>query len=95
MPWNEKYWDIVSNRFWTPDYLGLKSIGRSQWRIEGDRVSIPSESIANTSGPLYTRDRSFSQTQAHLNGQEEILNHFLNVTFSIVGDEVMLESSRA
>jgi hypothetical protein len=89
MSWNDKYWDIISNLYWTPRYLGLKSIARSHWRVDGDRISIPSELIANTSGPLYTRGRSFCETQGYLNGQEEILNHFFNLAFSIVGDEVI------
>lgn len=89
MAWNDKYWDIISNLYWTPRYLGLKSISRERWHVEGDRVWIPSELIANTSGPLYSRSRTFSETKLYLNRQEEILNHIFNLVFSIAGDEVI------
>ncbi len=89
MAWNDKYWDIISNLYWTPRYLGLKSIARDKWEVDATRVSIPKELIANTSGPLYSRSRSFSQTRAYLNGQEEILNQMFNLVFSIAGDEVV------
>ena len=32
--WNEKYWDIISNLFLTPQYMGWKPISRSKWHIE-------------------------------------------------------------
>jgi hypothetical protein len=89
MAWNDKYWDIISNLYWTPRYLGLKSIARDKWEIEGNRISIPKELIANTSGPLYSRSRSFDESRAYLNGQEEILNQMFNLVFSIAGDEVV------
>jgi hypothetical protein len=89
MAWNDKYWDIISNLYWTPRYLGLKSIPQDKWRIDGDRVSIPKALIANASGPLYSRSRTFNETKAYLNGQEEILNHIFNLVFSIAGDEVV------
>jgi hypothetical protein len=89
MGWNDKYWDIISNLYWTPRYLGLKSISQDKWRMDGDRVSIPKALIANVSGPLYSRSRTFSETRAYLNGQEEILNQMFNLVFSIAGDEVV------
>jgi hypothetical protein len=89
MAWNDKYWDIISNLYWTPRYLGLKSIAKDKWRVDGDWVSIPRASVANASGPLYSRSRKFSETRAYLNGQEEILNHIFNLVFSIAGDEVV------
>jgi hypothetical protein len=89
MAWNDKYWDIISNLYWTPRYLGLKSIGQDKWRMDGDRVSIPKALIANVSGPLYSRSRTFSETRAYLNGQEEILNQVFNLVFSIAGDQVV------
>jgi hypothetical protein len=69
--------------------LGLKSIAQDKWRIDGDRVSIPKALIANVSGPLYSRSRTFSETRAYLNGQEEILNQVFNLVFSIAGDQVV------
>lgn len=89
MAWNEKYWDIISNLYWTPRYLGLQSISREKWTINGDHLSIPLNLIANTSGPLYSRSRKFGETKEYLRGQEEVLNQVFNLAFSIVGDEVV------
>ena len=49
LAWNSKYWDIVSNLYWTPRYLGLQSIGRDKWRVDGDWVSVPKNLVTNTS----------------------------------------------
>jgi hypothetical protein len=63
MAWNDKYWDIFSNLYWTPRYLGLKSIAQDKWRIDEDRISIPRALVGNKSGPLYTRSRTISETK--------------------------------
>ena len=89
MAWNDKYWDIISNIYWTPRYIGLQSIARDKWRIDGDDICIPRELIANASGPLYSRARNFIETRAYLSGQEEILNQVFNLAFSIAGDQVV------
>lgn len=89
MAWNAKYWDILSNLYWTPRYLGLKSISRDQWRIEGQQIFIPRELVKNVSGPLYFRNQKLDELKLHLHGQEEILNHLFNLTFAIAGDAVI------
>ena len=89
MAWIDKYWDIVSNLYWMPRYLGLKSISRDKWRIDGDRISIPKALIQTTNGPLYFRERKFDDLKSYLHGQEEILNHLFDLTFSIAGDDVI------
>lgn len=91
MPWTDAYWDIISNLYWTPRYLGLKSIPRDKWRADGDWVSVPRETIANSSGPLYSRVRRFDELRVYLESQEEILNHFFNLTFSIAADSIVGE----
>ena len=89
MPWNDKYWDIISNLYWTPRFIGLKSISRDKWKVEGDWISIPRELVTSSSGPLYFRARKIDELKTYLHGQEEILNHFFNLVFSIAGDEVL------
>ena len=89
MAWNDKYWDIISNLYWTPRYLGLRSIGRNKWRVDGDWVSLPKDLVTNNSGPLYVRARKFGELKTYLEGQEEILNHLFNLVFSVAGDEVL------
>ena len=91
MAWNDKYWDILSNFYWTPRYLGLKSISRKNWRIDDEWISIPKALVETANGPLYFRSRKFDDLKANLHQQEEILNHLFNLTFSIAGDEVITE----
>jgi hypothetical protein len=89
MAWNSKYWDILNNLYWTPRYLGLKSIPRDHWRTDGDRISIPRELIKSATGPLYFRSRKYSDLKSYLHEQEEILNHVFDLTFAIAGDDVI------
>ena len=83
MNWTTKYWDALEQLYWTPKYLGLKSISRSHWQIEGDRVSVP-VAMTNANGPLYRRAttaRSFATT---VRRQEETFNHLFDLTFGIL-----------
>jgi len=89
MTWNGKYWDIVGNLYWTPRYLGLQSISRNKWRVDGEWISVPKRLVTNSSGPLYVRSRKFDELTTYLHGQEEILNHLFNLLFSIAGDAVI------
>lgn len=89
MPWNDKYWDMIGNLYWTPRFLGLKSISRKAWRVEGDFVSIPRDFAEQSDGPLYSRVRKLSDLRTYLAGQEEVLNHFFNLAFSIMPDGVI------
>ena len=88
--WNETYWDIINNLYWTPRYLGLKSIPRKKWEIIGDRVSVALSDIANQAGPLYSRSRKYTGNHEYLFLQEEILNHFFDLTFAIAGDALIV-----
>ena len=92
MAWNSKYWDIIENLYWTPRYIGLKSIPRDKWTINDDRVSIPKELIKTKDGPLYFRSRKAADLKSYLQGQEEILNHLFNLTFSIAADDVISQA---
>ncbi len=89
MAWNAKYWDILSNLYWTPRYLGLKSVPRSKCIVDGDQVSIPLDLIGTADGPLYFRSRKVDDQMSYLGGQEEILNHLFDLTFSIAGEDVI------
>lgn len=89
MPWNDKYWDMIGNIYWTPRFLGLKSIPQKTWQVGEAVISIPRDCVEGSSGPLYTRARKLSDLRTYLNGQEEVLNHFFNLAFSIMPDEVI------
>lgn len=89
MPWNDKYWDMIGNIYWTPRFLGLKSIPQKTWRMGEEVISIPRDCVENSNGPLYTRARKLSDLRIYLNGQEEVLNHFFNLAFSILPDAII------
>lgn len=89
MPWNDKYWDMIGNIYWTPRFLGFKSIPQKAWRVGEDVVSIPRDYVEGSNGPLYTRARKLANLRAYLNGQEEVLNHFFNLAFSIMPDAII------
>src|SRR5581483_3977673 len=89
MAWIDKYWDILNNLYWMPRYLGLKSISRDKWRMDGDRISVPRELVQISNGPLYFRERKFDDLKSYLHEQEEILNHLFDLTFSIAADDVI------
>lgn len=89
MPWNDKYWDMIGNLYWTPRFLGLKSIPQKSWQVNGEWISIPRDRIGTSNGPLYIRTRKLADLKLYLSGQEEVLNHFFNLAFSIMPDQVI------
>ncbi|WP_070988599.1 hypothetical protein [Halofilum ochraceum] len=90
MTWTENYWDIVGEFYWVPSYLGLKSIPRRDWTIDGDMVSIPRE-MTNASGPLYRRVRSGEDYWKFFRRQEETFNHIFNLTLSVLPGDIVSE----
>lgn len=87
--WNEKYWDIISDLYWTPRYLGLKSIPRTRWQVANGRASVALSEMANPAGPLYSRLLRSADLNRYLSTQEEVLNHFFTLALAIAGDEVL------
>ncbi|MDF1718697.1 MAG: hypothetical protein P1U75_18820 [Antarcticimicrobium sp.] len=88
MSWTNKYWDAVEQLYWTPKYLGLKSISKKYWEVSGDRVSVPKE-MTNPNGPLYRRvttGKEFSKLVRH---HEETFNHIFELTFGILDGEII------
>jgi len=88
MTWTKKYWDIVDQFYWTPNYLGLKSIPREQWTIEDGVVSIPRD-MTNPNGPLYRRTRSGDEYWSFVRRQEETFNHIFDLAFAILPGDVV------
>lgn len=89
VPWNEKYWDVISNLFWSPKYLGLKSIPREKWEVADGRFSISLDEVEKKTDRVYWRERDFNELTNHLKTQEEILNHLFNFTFAITEDAIV------
>jgi hypothetical protein len=89
--WNEKYWDMISNLFLTPKYMGWKGISRSEWDIKNGMVSVHETEIEKNANALYSRKpmSKAADIRGLINHQEEILNHIFNVTFAIAGDDII------
>ena len=88
MTWTTKYWDIVSHFYWIPSYLGLASIPRKKWTVEGDAVKIP-KAMTNPNGPLYRRTKSGDDYWAYIKRQEETINHIFDLTVAIMPGDVI------
>jgi len=89
MGWNEQYWEVVFNFYWTPRYLGFKSIPRKKWSVDDQKISIPRELVPPTSERAYFREVKSNSLQHLLEKQEEILNHVFSLVFSIAGDQIV------
>jgi hypothetical protein len=88
MSWTETYWDLLDRLYWSPQYLGLKSIPQTEWTIEGDKVSIP-KAMTNKSGPLYRRIRSGDEYWRYVHRQEEVFNYLFDLIFAVLpGDAI-------
>lgn len=90
MTWTDHYWDAVNEFYWVPSYLGLKSISRKKWEVEGDRVSIPKQ-LTNPNGPLYRRIVNSTNFPEFVRRQEETFTHIFNLTFSMLPGSVISE----
>lgn len=88
--WTDRYWDILDQLYWSPQYLGLKSIPQSQWNIDRKTVSVPID-LVNRSGPLYRRARKWREYWVYVQRQEESLNHVLNLALGILPGVVLSE----
>lgn len=87
--WNTKYWDIMEQIYWSPKYIGLRSIPQSTWRISDEgMVCIPKEFL-NRTGPLYARGNNEENHRRWMVQQEEILNHVFDITFAIAPDALI------
>lgn len=87
MNWTKKYWDALEQLYWTPKYLGLKSIPQRHWDVSDDRVSIPLR-MTNRTGPLYRRDTTAKEFSKTVREYEETFNHIFDLTFGILDGEI-------
>lgn len=88
LTWVSKYWDNLDQLYWTPKYLGLRSIPQSQWERRDGYVCVPEQAV-NPTGPLYRRAGTAAEQFEILRGSEEILNHLFDITFAIAPDAVV------
>lgn len=90
MSWTKKYWDNVSDFYWWPSYIGLKSINQKHWKKTKDTVSIPIE-MTNPHGPLYRREKSGDEYWSYIKRQEETFNQIFNIMLSILPGDIISE----
>ena len=88
MSWNQKYWDMLANIYWTRRYMGLESIPRKKWTTSKNHICFPKNEIPANAG-IYVRKRAEAEQMAYLRSQEEILNHVFDLTLAIAGDAVV------
>ncbi len=90
MPWNDKYWDIVHQYYWSPAYLGLTSIPKKLVERRNGTISLPEDQVPR-GATLYARRTTFDENLTRLMRLEEPLNDFFDLTFAIAPDEVISE----
>lgn len=88
--WTQKYWTLLDRLYWSPQYLGLKSIPRRIWSIDGTNVSIPRD-MTNPNGPLYRRIRSGNEYWTYVVRQEEVFSYLFDLSFAILPGDVIAQ----
>src|SRR5258707_12843869 len=89
--WNEKYWDVISNLYWTPRFLGFGSIPKEKWSEADGEIRITATLVPKTSGRIFYRKNKLDDLKTLLASQEEPLNHLFNLTFAIAADAIIAD----
>lgn len=90
MAWNNKYWDTLDQLYWTPDYLGLRTLRPERGDNLPGYLLIPRAEV-NAGASIYTRKRNAQEQRAYLNSREETLNHILDIAFAIAPDALIAD----
>jgi hypothetical protein len=88
LPWHLKYWDTIDQLYWSPDLLGLTSIPKREWTVDGATVTIPSSHLQN-GGSIYTRKGTARENAERMRRLEEPLNHIFDITFGIAPSQTI------
>lgn len=88
MSWHLKYWDTIDQLYWSPGLLGLTSIPKREWTIDGATVAIPSSHLQN-GGSIYTRKGTARENAERMRRLEEPLNHIFDITFGIAPSQTI------
>lgn len=88
MPWNDKYWDTVDQIYWTPDYVGLRTLKPQIDPAQPDYLLIPRTEVPSGNS-IYTRSIKSIDMTAHLHRREETLNHVLDIGLAIAPDALI------
>jgi hypothetical protein len=90
MTWSSRYWDVLEQLYWTPKYLGFRSLKAKDLSRQNGFALVP-EAFLNESGSLYARERKMNDLMNWLHRQEETLNHVCSLGFSILPDQAIRE----
>lgn len=88
MVWQAKYWDVIEQLYWTPKYLGLQAIPKSEWGDDAQTITLPRARLTNGAA-LYTRVGTARTNGERLRALEEPLNHIFEITFGIAADAMI------
>ncbi|WP_298188972.1 hypothetical protein [Novosphingobium sp.] len=88
MSWHLKYWDTIDQLYWSPGLLGLTSIPKREWTVDGATVTIPSSYLQN-GGSIYTRKGTARENAERMRRLEEPLNHIFDITFGIAPSQTI------
>ena len=88
MAWNDKYWDTLDQIYWTPDYVGLRTLKPQRDPARPDFLLIP-RSDAPAGNSVYTRSIKPKDMTPHLHRREETLNHVLDIGLAIAPDVLL------
>jgi len=87
MSWNDAYWSVMSNVYWTLDFVGLKRIDLERAPGFPEHYMVRKTDVP--SGLIYTRRRKSSAMVSHLGSREETLNHILDIALAMAPDALL------
>ena len=79
---------MLNQFYWSPQYIGLKSIPQNLWQRDGANVTIPLE-LVNPNGPLYRRTKKGEEYWGYVHRQEETFNHIFSLAFAMLPGSVI------
>lgn len=90
MRWNETYWALQNQYYWSPVLIGLDSMKAKRCIQENGNLLLPLDRV-RTDGSIYWRfrDHDAAATHERLHGSEVVLNHFFNIMTAIAPDDVL------
>jgi hypothetical protein len=88
MDWTSAYWDALTQLYWTPKYLGLKSIPRSEWGDDPEYIRIPRSSVSGGRA-IYVRAGNSASNLTTVRGLEETLNHIFDLALALIPDSLV------
>ena len=88
--WNEAYWAVHSQYYWSPSLLGFSSTKISATEKKSGMVAIEAENLQRATRLYWRRaDENMDATQERLKKQEVVLNHGLWLLLMTAPDDLL------